>query len=570
MRNTILTLILVSAVLISATGTPIFNWIIPNSAIHQLQVSAQTDQESPYREITIMPDGHLTESISYRNGTYVFTDYPDVPIKCNIFRDYYRFTGDVNAHLIIERDNIVINGEGHKIQREGSGGSGITAGNWDNSHDRPEFVGANNVVITNIIIEEFSYGIKLAGSNNEVSAITLTGGEPGGKAIWDSGSNNTIRECRIFGNQGSGIYIEGTGAAITDNYIADNGEVGIEFLSSAGSLRKNTLVNNGQAFYFHDLPSSSNVIDTSNTVDGKPVYCWVNEYSKTVPSEAGFVLLSNCANITVQGITVLNNTNGSTRNSNGIYLYSTRDSLLRRNYLQTGAGINLDKSCQNVTITENYLGTGGISVSSSSNVSITANKFQVTGISLAYTPGCLVFNNTFSKCAAGVSLQGESQNRIQQNSIADCDIGVSILKSDENVFTRNNFVNNKQDVWEGHTTWEWPFDEYYESINNVWDGNYWSNYTGTDTNRDGVGDTPHTIYENKMDNFPLMSAFFIPEVVLEPTNSSSQDGTLKTPAPSSSGMDISVLVPAAAIVIGVTACAALLVYLRKRGRGKTQ
>ena len=44
---------------------------------------------------------------------------------------------------------------------------------------------------------------------------------------------------------------------------------------------------------------------------------------------------------------------------------------------------------------------------------------------------------------------------------------------------------------------------------NAWDngsqGNYWSNYTGTDNNGDGIGDTPYLVYENNQDNYPLMN-----------------------------------------------------------------
>jgi nitrous oxidase accessory protein NosD len=44
---------------------------------------------------------------------------------------------------------------------------------------------------------------------------------------------------------------------------------------------------------------------------------------------------------------------------------------------------------------------------------------------------------------------------------------------------------------------------------NSWDngskGNYWSDYAGTDSNGDGIGDTPHVLYENNQDNFPLMN-----------------------------------------------------------------
>jgi len=46
---------------------------------------------------------------------------------------------------------------------------------------------------------------------------------------------------------------------------------------------------------------------------------------------------------------------------------------------------------------------------------------------------------------------------------------------------------------------------------NFWDydgeGNYWSDYNGTDDNQDGIGNTPYIIDENNTDNFPLMGMF---------------------------------------------------------------
>jgi len=46
---------------------------------------------------------------------------------------------------------------------------------------------------------------------------------------------------------------------------------------------------------------------------------------------------------------------------------------------------------------------------------------------------------------------------------------------------------------------------------NEWDngleGNYWSNYTGTDSDLNGVGDIPYVIDENNQDNYPLMGSF---------------------------------------------------------------
>jgi nitrous oxidase accessory protein NosD len=51
--------------------------------------------------------------------------------------------------------------------------------------------------------------------------------------------------------------------------------------------------------------------------------------------------------------------------------------------------------------------------------------------------------------------------------------------------------------------------------NNTWDngtqGNYWSDYIGADDNRDGIGDSLYTVYENMTDHHPLMEPVMIPD-----------------------------------------------------------
>ena len=39
------------------------------------------------------------------------------------------------------------------------------------------------------------------------------------------------------------------------------------------------------------------------------------------------------------------------------------------------------------------------------------------------------------------------------------------------------------------------------------EGNYWSNYSGEDLNKDGFGDSPYVIDVNNVDNHPLMGLF---------------------------------------------------------------
>jgi hypothetical protein len=46
----------------------------------------------------------------------------------------------------------------------------------------------------------------------------------------------------------------------------------------------------------------------------------------------------------------------------------------------------------------------------------------------------------------------------------------------------------------------------------LWDdgveGNYWSNYTGVDTDLNGIGDTPYIMNPTDRDNYPLMGPFY--------------------------------------------------------------
>jgi len=75
------------------------------------------------------------------------------------------------------------------------------------------------------------------------------------------------------------------------------------------------------------------------------------------------------------------------------------------------------------------------------------------------------------------------------------------LNSDtrDNVIYHNNFINNSAvNAWEaGHNIWD-----------NGCEGNYWSDYTGTDEDGDGIGDTPYICHVQ--DDYPLMNPYWNP------------------------------------------------------------
>jgi len=64
-----------------------------------------------------------------------------------------------------------------------------------------------------------------------------------------------------------------------------------------------------------------------------------------------------------------------------------------------------------------------------------------------------------------------------------------------NTFYRNTVINNDKNVESSSSVNFWDNGE---------EGNYWSDYNGTDSNGDGIGDIPYIIDENNRDNFPLM------------------------------------------------------------------
>ncbi len=186
--------------------------------------------------------------------------------------------------------------------------------------------------------------------------------------------------------------------------------------------------------------------------------------------------------------------------------------------------------------------------------------------------GCT--NESGTPIYAGIRLRSTTENQIFANNIVSsgpCVMidgyfgtsGLQTCQSENNIFYHNNFVSNSTIIDQV------GYGEGNYSVNNVWDndkeGNYWSNYNGTDNNGNSIGDTPYVIDENNQDNYPLMRSFEI-------SSASSPSPTLSaTPEPSST---VSSLGPQpepfptmpvlAASAVAITVVAALRVYFKKR------
>jgi parallel beta-helix repeat protein len=185
------------------------------------------------------------------------------------------------------------------------------------------------------------------------------------------------------------------------------------------------------------------------------------------------------------------------------------------------------------------IGTGG----TSRNIIIYNNTVNDgSQISLANS-GNIVANNTISNSSMGVAIMWGGDNRISGNVVTNCKIGlyktephggnifsanyvannscgVKIachVESAETTLYHNNFINNvvqvNTDPTEtigGSGTREFTRSLIHSGLfDNGTEGNFWSDYTGEDNNKDNIGDTPYFIDENRRDNHPLMYPFDI-------------------------------------------------------------
>ncbi len=90
-----------------------------------------------------------------------------------------------------------------------------------------------------------------------------------------------------------------------------------------------------------------------------------------------------------------------------------------------------------------------------------------------------------------------TKNRVHNNSK-----GILLQNGNSNcTFYLNSFCNNTQHIFQE------PAAQNIGAWDNGYAGNFWSNYTGTDVNGDGIGDAAHLINEDNADRYPLMSPY---------------------------------------------------------------
>ena len=418
-----------------------------------LSVNVQSAQA-----ITINSDGTITGTDKIRQEGNVYT-----------------LTDNIIYTIRVGRSNVVIDGAGYTLEGneiEGNG-AGLLL-----------FPGVEKVTIKNLKITNFGTGIRLSGSGNLVTGCTIT-------------------DCF------TGIDLnEASGNIVSENDLIDvNAGIMIAY-SSNNVFRDNKLENSTLSL---DTDGWFNSIDTSNTIDGKPVYYLLDKKNLTIsPTDypnIGYLAIVNCSNVTVRDLRL-----------SGIsfsLVYTTNSTIIHNSLTNSWHGLQIRDSYGN-TVTENYVAD----------------------------------NEEF-----GILISSTIANTITRNNIENNNVGIYLTGSSQIIY-HNNFINNSMHVdspdWNPLNFMPLPYGMHVWDDDSPSGGNYWSGFNTTDTNHDGISDVAYVINQprNNTDHYPLTNPVSdIPEFPDEPHETE--------PFPT--------LPVATATIVGIVAAAAgFLVYRRRK------
>lgn len=333
-----------------------------------------------------------------------------------------------------------------------------------------------------------------------------------------TGHHDQVINCNVYNNgnsaSSSGIKLECQNPVVlgyhslTGNTVHNNIGMGIQIMGTVEkpvTMRNNSMDNN--AINFAGFYANCD-IDTSNTVNGKPIYYLYQKQNIALDEtdNVGWIGLWSCSNITV-----LNS------EPEGVWVKNSYDCTFENVTRHGGPGFDILDSTTIDFIdcaASDIIGNGFRFYNGPACKIINCEMANLTvGLYAYFSSGleiknCTVHNNK----QQGLYLyHSSSGSEIADNSIYTNGLyGIYLKYNSACHLYHNNFVNNT------------PYNAY--DINpSTWDdgypsgGNFWDDYTGTDifqgpgqniSGSDGIGDTPYTNIaggSGNQDNYPLMN-----------------------------------------------------------------
>ncbi len=429
----------------------------------------------------------VTESQMFHCGLHVIGDTPSDHIN------YVDISNVVNGrplYYFIDKHNMTVPSGAGQVILVSCENCIISSQNLSNTSIGIELAySSSNTIDSNILNMNTVAGIDFDGVNNNMNIIenNIIQGNNYGMDI-DASVGNNIQD-NIFLENGLALSLDSSEASLIERNTIQDGSAGISFdhsinnnlmansirnmssfglyfLSSNGNDLQTTTFENCGLLVYGDTPIEYfNDVDTSNTVNGKPLYYLLNKIDYIIPSDAGEVILVNSSDCTMKNLDLRSGTVGIT------FAYSSHN-LVRNNRIENQSWTGID-----------------LSSSSNNNNTIQNNKIQYNsyGIDIEYCTGNTLKNNIITSNSYGILLYNTVDTIIRRNTIVLNSIGIDAIqtKGGDTIHFNNIFLNSIYGLS--------AKDCLVSALRN-----WWGSSKGPTVDRTGNGDRLNTIGEGQI------------------------------------------------------------------------
>lgn len=341
-------------------------------------------------------------------------------------------------------------------------------------------------------------------------------------------SNNYIANNTLWNNHNSGIAIVSNDNYVSNNTIS-NGGSGIYIYGARRSvLKNNELSKTGVDVNGFNLASfTTQSIDSSNTVNNRPILYLKNQTGVGISDGFGQVIIANCTDISADGLDIQMTTYG-------VSIAFCQDVKINGSVLSNDStSLEIDRS-SNIMISNNVLSDNsvhGLIQYDSSDVSILNNTIErnsAYGVDMVWSGFSIIAGNTISENGwDGIYFDEAHDSAIDRNTISDnghAGLNLTYYSSFNEVHNNTILQNHGAGIW--ILAWSMFNDIHHNNImdnginaydivgNNTWNaslvGNYWSDHTSPDADNDGMVDlvnpVPGTMHS--VDHHPIAVPFW--------------------------------------------------------------